>query len=327
MIENLEKRDGEELYDYKVRLYQGATTDSWKDIGVILNKQHNPDHIRKTAYGYIECYKDMTQNTYDRNILFLNDIHLPFERKEVIETVKKHAHEITSLFIGGDLLDCYDCSKFPHDNHLPITQELIYGYEWLKEVRKILGDKPIYMIKGNHEARWTKVILKDTMLQNFINPNILEMYVDGFKLFVDGKKKVFEPIENLHYINSWYASIDNKIVYCHPSDFSQVDGKMCEKVAEHFINKEIPFEVVIFGHTHKFSSMTVSRRKGVYTVENGCLCKSMNYADSGKLGYTPQHTCYSLVKYNMNEPINYNNIKTYHLEPETMYSDDNLIIT
>lgn len=328
MNKKAKRMEGESLSDYKLRLYQNISDYNlkWEDVNLLLNKKQNPDHTRKTSYGYIERYRDENINTFDKSVLFLNDIHLPFERTDLIEIIKKHAHEITTLFIGGDFLDCYDCSKYPHANHLPITQELIYGHEWLKEVRKILGKNVgIYIIKGNHEVRWSKIVLKDPMLQNFINPNILEMYVDGFNLFIDNKKKYFEPIENLHYINSWYANIDNKIIYCHPTDFSQVDGKMCEKVAEHFINKNAIFEAVIFGHTHKFTSMTVSRRKGIYTVENGCLCKPMDYADSGKLGYTPQHSCYTIVKYNINEQINFNNIKTYHLPQEYVNNNDNVV--
>ena len=59
--------------------------------------------------------------------------------------------------------------------------------------------------------------------------------------------------------------------------------------------------------------MKVSRRKGVYVVENGCLCRPQDYADTGKLAYTPQDYCYTIIKYNDNNPIDYNNIKVYHL--------------
>lgn len=315
------KRENESIFDYKVRLFQNHSRYgfNWSKVRDILGDMVNPDTVRKSARGYLEAYRDLTENKFDKNILFLNDIHLPFERKDIIEIVKKHAHEITHLVIGGDLLDCYDISIFPHDNTLSIVDELKYGYRWLSEVRNILGANiPIYLIKGNHEARFEKLVLKDKTLQNFINPNILQMYQDGFSLYIGGKKEKFKPIKNLHYINSWYINLDNKILFSHPIDFSMVDGKLCENIAAHFINKGEIADVYIFGHTHKYCQQTVSRRQNVYVVENGCLCQPMKYSNTGKLGYTKQHYCYTLIGYNDNLPVNMNDIRVIHLDDENL---------
>lgn len=325
----MKRKDGESLLDYKVRLFQNRKEYGldWKDIADILHDDVNPHTVRKGARGYLQAYNDICNDVkFDKSILMINDVHLPFERSDVLEVIKKHSKQITHLFFGGDLLDCYSISKFPHGNHLSIKDELIYGHKWLKEVRKILGnDIPIYLIKGNHCARWTKEILKDETLQNFINPEILQMYEDGFQLFIDGKKHEFEPIHNLHYIPKWYANIDNKIIYCHPLDFSSVDGKITEKVAEHFLNKGEEFEICVNAHTHKYCQQTISRRQGVFVVENGCMCKPMGYADTGKLGYTPQHYCYTIVKYNDDEKINFNNIKVHHLNEEDIEESNSLV--
>lgn len=315
----VKRRENESLSDFKVRLYQNRKKYGldWANVRDILGKNLNPDTVRKSSVGYLEAYKDITERKFDKNVMFLNDIHLPFERKDVIEIIKKHAHEITHLFIGGDLLDCYDVSTFPHDNSLSIVDELKYAHKWLTEVRNILGnDIPIYLIEGNHEVRFEKIVLKDKVLQNFINPKILQMFEDGFSLFIGNKKENFNAIKNLHYVDSWFANIDNKIIYCHPIDFSAVDGKMCEKVSEFFLNREEIADVYVFGHTHKYCQQTVSRRQNSYVVENGCLCKPMKYSNTGKLGYTKQHYCYSIIGYNDDEKINYNNIKVFHLEDE-----------
>jgi hypothetical protein len=140
------------------------------------------------------------------------------------------------------------------------------------------------------------------------------MLVDGFTLYDNGKKLKYEGIEGITYIPHWYVNIDNKITVSHPKDFSGVDGKMCEKVSEHFLNKHEEFEVQVFAHTHKYSQMKVSRRQGVFVVENGCLCQNHDYADCGKLAYTPQDYCYTIIKYNKDEKIDYNNIRVYHLD-------------
>ena len=44
------------------------------------------------------------------------------------------------------------------------------------------------------------------------------------------------------------------------------------------------------------------------------MCKPQEYADCGKLGYTPQTYGYTIIKYNNGERVNPNNIKTYYLD-------------
>jgi len=313
----INRKENESVLDWKTRLYQNRSKYnlSWGDIKAIFNSNFNPDTIRKASYGYLEAYNDMNNTSFDKKVMLMNDIHLPFERKDVLEEIKKHAHEITHLVIGGDLLDCKSISVFSHSNDLSIIDELKYGYNWLLEVRKILGSEiPIILIAGNHEERFEKMILKDMVLQNFIDPKILRMYEEGFELFIGKKREKFSPIPNLKYVDSWYTNIDDKIVYCHPKDFSSVDGKMTEKVAEYFLNKKECADVYVFAHTHKYCQQTVARRQGVYVVENGCVCQPHEYANSGKLSFTPQHYCYSIISYNNDEKVNPNNIKVYHLD-------------
>nr|WP_286674832.1 MULTISPECIES: metallophosphoesterase [unclassified Clostridium] len=249
--------------------------------------------------------------------MFINDIHSPYEREDLLSIISKHANEITTLVIGGDLMDCESISSFPKISRMSLLNELLYTYNLLKKIRKILNrDQNIIIINGNHEERLRTMICKmhEKDLQKFINPNILEMLVDGFTIYEDNKKVKYEGIEGITYIPHWYANIDDKIIISHPKDFSAVDGKMCEKVSEHFLNKHENFEVLVFAHTHKYSQMKVSRRQGVFVVENGCLCKPHDYSDTGKLGFTPQDYCYTIIKYNNDEKINLNNIKVYQLD-------------
>lgn len=314
---DINRRNNETLFQYKVRLFQNRHNYglSWEDVRDILNEPVHSETIKKSARGYLQAFNDLTNTKFDNSILFLNDIHLPFERPDIFEILNKHKNQITHLFIGGDLLDCYDISVFTHDNKVDIVNELIYGYKWLKTVRDILGENiPIYVIMGNHEERFKKLVLKDKILQNFINPNILEMYQDGFKLFIGGAKKYYAPIANFHYIDNWYVNIDEKIVYGHPRDYSNIDGKMTEKFSEYMLNKNESAAVYIFGHTHKYCQQTVSRRQNVYVIENGCLCMPMEYSNCGKLNYTSQHYCYTIIRYNNGESINFNNISVYHLD-------------
>lgn len=304
---------------YRNRIAYGYTNiEMAKDVNKILNTNYGESTLRGKGQ-FINKGIDYANNEikFDKSVMFINDIHSPFEREDLLEIISKHANEITTLVIGGDLMDCESISSFPKINRISLVEELIYTYDLLKSIRKILNkDQEIVIINGNHEERLKTMICKmhEKDLQKFINPNILEMFVDGFTIYDNGKKIKYEGIKGIRYIPHWYANIDDKIIISHPKDFSAVDGKMCEKVSEHFLNKHEKFEILIFAHTHKYSQMKVSRRQGVFVVENGCLCQPHEYSDTGKLGYTPQDYCYTIVKYNDNEKIDLNNIKVYQLE-------------
>lgn len=333
MNELLRKREKESNLQYRARLHRN------KIAYGLNNKKIHEIYLKETSDTMAESSQRCSATYYnkgisdaeermkseiefDKSVMIINDIHCPFEREDVLEIIQKHADEITTLVIGGDLMDCATISSFPKIDRSSLTEELKYTYNFMKKVRKILDkNQKIVIINGNHEERLRMTISKmhEKNLQEFINPNILDMLVDGFSLYQDGKKKKYEGIEGIIFIPHWYVNIDNKIIISHPKDFSSVDGKMCEKIAEHFANKHEKYEVLVFAHTHKYSQMKVSRRLGTFVVENGCLCKPHSYADCGKLGYTPQDYCYSIIKYNDDENININNIKVYHLEEISEY--------
>lgn len=306
-----------EAYKNKIALgYKNKELSS--DLNTILNKSFGESTFRGIGKYINKGIKLASEdNSFDKSVMIINDVHAPFEREDLLEIITKHANEIDTLVVGGDFMDCETISSFPKINRSSLTEELIYSYNLMKKIRKILNNgQKIVLINGNHEERLKMMISKmhEKDLQKFINPNILEMLVDGFTLYEDNKKIKYEGIEGITYIPHWYVNIDNKIIVSHPKDFSSVDGKMCEKTSEHFLNKHEEFEIVVFAHTHKYSQMKVSRRQGVFVVENGCLCKNHDYADCGKLGYTPQDYCYTIIKYNNGEKIDYNNIKVYHLD-------------
>lgn len=255
---------------------------------------------------------------FDKTILVLNDIHLPFERDDVLQVIKRHVDEIDVLVLGGDTLDCFSISQFPKVEHLTLVEEIQYAYDFFIEIEKILNGKPIVTIMGNHEERLYSEIkrLNSKHLQPLMNPFILEMFSDGFYLYPNGRKKYYEPIKTLVNKNSWFVNIDKKVIVAHPKNFSRVKGKYLENIASYFINQGEQFELIIGTHTHKFAMADVDRYMGVYVIEAGCMCKPMEYANSGKLGYTPQHYCYTIIRYNFDEPLNINDQTVIHL-PKT----------
>lgn len=316
------RKENESLGDYKERLYKNMSEYDidWKTVGDLLNKTEHPDHTRKTSYGYLERIKDeKLLNQFDKSILIINDIHLPYERSDVLEIITKHSDEITTLVINGDFMDCESISSFPKIQRMSLEQELVYAHKFLKKIRKILKDnQKIVITRGNHEERLYRDIcnMHQKNLQKFINPEIIDMLVDGFTIYESGKKIKYDSISGVTYIPHWFVNLDSKIIVAHPKDFSKVKGKMLENVASHFINRQEEFEVIVMGHTHKYSTGIVDRYAGVYVVENMCMCEPHDYADVGKLGYTPQTYGYTIIKYNDDDKVKFDNIKSYHLEPE-----------
>lgn len=315
------RRENESCADYEERLYRNQSMYglSWEKINELLELEQHPDSTRKASYGYLKRADQERGHNFDKSIMIINDLHLPFERSDVLDIINKHRNEITTLVIAGDLMDCQSISFFPKIKTLTLEEELVYTYEFIKKVRKILdNNQKIIIFNGNHEERWYKDIcnMHEKDMQKFINPNLIDMIVEGFTIYENGKKKKYEGIDGITYIPHWFVNIDEKLIVCHPKGFSISKGKMLENTAQHFINRDEKFDVLVFGHTHKHSTGVVDRHTGKYVVENGCLCKPQEYADTGKLNYTPQYYCYTIVKYNGNEKINYNDIKVYHLDEE-----------
>lgn len=319
MSNTYDRRENESLMDYEERLYRNQSLYglSWEDITNLLELEQHHDTTRKASYGYIKRADQELEHGFDKSVMVINDLHLPFEREDVLEIINKHKSEITTLVIAGDLMDCQSISFFPKIKTLTLEEELIYTYEFIKKVRRILdNNQKIIIINGNHEERWYRDIcnMHEKDMQKFINPNLIDMIVEGFTIYKEGKKKKYEGINDIIYIPHWFVNIDNKLIACHPKNFSIVKGKMLESAAQHFINRGEEFDVLILGHTHKQSSGLVDRHQSKFVVENGCLCMPQNYVDSGKLNFTPQAYCYTIVKYNNSEKVDYNNIKTYFLD-------------
>ena len=335
MEDVLKRKEAESQEEFEKRLIIGKFVtkslieyDYSEIYKALFDREISSHEARKCMYGLRDHYlkMDSEKNKFDKSIMVSSDVHAPNERKDLLDEIAKNANDINVLAIVGDFLDCHAISSFPQIKTSTLAEEVVYGYELLKKIRKILNNgQKIIMCEGNHEKRYytdiTKLHEKD--LQVFINPNILEMYTEGFTLYINGKKKKYEPIEGLTYIPHWYMMIDN-IIMCHPLNFSQAKGKMLENVSSHFSNKSFDYDLALFGHTHKYSCGVTERFANKPAIENPCMCKSMKYADCGKTSYSPQTYGYTLIKYNNGDKVTLNNCKTILLDEELEEKNDYL---
>ena len=325
----MRKRENEKQSDYIRRIVLGklkykTIDEDYSELSELVfgkGKQYNSSEVRKRFYGirdYLETLGDNQSDDGYTEVLIMNDIHLPYNRDDVLTEIEKN-NNVDYIIIGGDLIDCESCSFWAKWKHPNVTEELILAHKFLNEVNEIINPlkTKIICIRGNHEYRYTREIMnmKEDQLKNLLNPNLLSMLENGFKFYEDGEEITYKPIENFTYINEWYAKLFNNLIVAHPTDFSVVDGKICERAAEYFLNEGIgdKEDIIVFGHTHKHSAMNVNRRQGVYTIENSCMCKPMDYANTGKLKFTPQNYGYTVLKFKEGKKINKNDIKTVYL--------------
>jgi len=96
--------------------------------------------------------------TKRKTVLFLYDIHLPNHSEENIALALDYAqsrHEIDTVVLGGDFLDCAGISRWKKDPYgtMPLHEEIARGVAWLEALRTRFKKSEIVIMKGNHEDR------------------------------------------------------------------------------------------------------------------------------------------------------------------------------
>lgn len=305
------------------KLIDKTVTDSHVEIyKKVFGKKLSSSEARKRLYGlrdYFEKTEVAAPKSDKIRCLIINDIHLPFERDDILEIIRENKNT-DYIIIGGDLIDCVSCTSFDTLNRPSVEEELVYAYEFITKINNIIDPSKtkIIAIEGNHEARYKKTIIRmiEKQMQSLLNPALLAMISEGFTVYPKGKRTVYKPIENFEYVDNWYVRLFNNLVVAHPLNFSNVGGKVSEQISEYMLNYSVieRDDVIVFGHTHKFSMVKNNRRQSVFVVENACLCQEHEYAKIGKLSFTQQNYGYTVLEFYEGEKIDINNIKFIHLD-------------
>jgi predicted phosphodiesterase len=265
-------------------------------------------------------------NKSKRNkILVLNDLHIPFQRADIVDVVRKHKDEIKAIICAGDVLDMFEISVYPSLKQYPVEQELIDAINIFREIREIVGNEvEIILSYGNHDNRWRKYIanMHQKKLYKFINPNVLEMIKSGFTLYEDGVEIHYEGVKDIKVINSWYVNINNKLICCHPNNFSKVEVKNAKTAIEHFINSGEQFTTLIVAHNHHQGE--IPNYLGKYGIESGCMCLEFDYSN-GNTSSKPQDYGYVLVAFDENGEIDKNETKLYKLGSTNNKKDESQV--
>ena len=251
-----------------------------------------------------------------KGVLILNDIHIPFNRKDILSIVEKHAKHIQAIIIGGDFIDCKSISVYPSLDDITIESEIVAAIEFITEIKRIVSNKvKIIIIEGNHEARWKKYIMNmhDKKLYKFINPNILEMLKTGMILYENGVEKVYKGVDDLVIVNDWWVNYKG-IIVCHPMNYYKAPCRNSNVAIEHFIKQGEEFHTLVCAHNHH---QGMCHHFGIWSIESGCLCQEFDYT-KGKTTSENQDYGYVLINFK-GKNVNKNKSRIYILNSEGKY--------
>ena len=279
-------------------------------IGVKYSTMYQRMKMKNISFEEALSYDGILLSDYETNkkikkVMILNDIHIPYQLDDLIDRIKEYYNdEIDDIILGGDIIDCESLSTYGKKYRVQLSRELEMAEEFLNELKEEFKPDNIYYIGGNHDKyRYERVVenLKDKDLYCLLPDSLIV--------------EVSERVEGVTPIDHWYGKLYDNLIVCHPKNFSNVPSKTAEQCAEYFCNRGVAQkgDVIVLGHTHKFSQIIATRRNNMLVVENGCLCKDMDYADTGKLSYGEQINCFTILEFEEGKKINYNNIKTYFI--------------
>jgi predicted phosphodiesterase len=260
------------------------------------------DAIIHQLDGHYKCSGNIYKSeSDDEKYVVINDLHIPFHRKEVIEALEKaYGNKGYNLVLGGDILDCYDISTFPKAYAVGLGTEIKTAKEYIKRWSGLF--KKVFVVSGNHEGRLASYLRKriSPEVVQFLPDDILENIVNDLKL------------DNIKYVPgdtyNWFVQIDNVII-CHPKSFAKSSLGTAARVQEFFTTRGFTADVFIVAHTHKLGQAI---RNGGTIVESGSLCMPQDYAMDGKVSYTPEASGFVVFK-SRNNKVGFNDVRLHYV--------------
>jgi len=198
--------------------------------------------------------------TGQNNILFLSDIHLPYQDNKALELAIEYGldQKVNAIYLNGDTLDCYQASRFIKDRRM---RDLGGELELCRGFLKMLQDTfkcPIYYKIGNHEERW----------ENYLKLNAPEMFgIPDFELSTLLRFREF----GVNEIKSKQIAYAGKLALLHGHEFGYSVYSPVNAARGLYTRAK---ESSIIGHHHQTSEHSEKSLSGdvVTTWSSGCLC-------------------------------------------------------
>lgn len=197
-----------------------------------------------------------------------NDFHIPYEDKKVVRLWFEFLTDFQpdTVVINGDLIDCWELSKFDKDPRrgIKFKEEIEKGEAFFAKLREILPKAHLVYVYGNHEFRLQRYIIKNAAALIYFN----EISIEDFMHL----KEYDVEVVNSGLKESYYKYGD--LYISHFNKVSKHAGYTAKALVD---DKGVN---VMQAHTHRFG-LSVRRHldnKYLGGWENGCMCDlSPNY--------------------------------------------------
>jgi predicted phosphodiesterase len=192
--------------------------------------------------------------------LILSDIHLPFHDEDALAAALEYgvSHEVDTIILNGDILDCYDVSRFSKEIRRPkISEELEMGRNFFKYLRELFPTQAIFYKIGNHEERMRAYVLRNARELADLNDISLEslLRLEEYRII---------PV-NREMINL------GKLTVLHGHELGESVFSPVNPARGMFLKAKAS---TIVGHYHQVSHHSESNLRGeqVGVWSMGCLC-------------------------------------------------------
>lgn len=247
-----------------VRYYRGAAgkkhAKELADDEFVREKGEPGDAFQKLP-DPLDSFEDSSPvEIGEEKALLLNDIHIPYHEKAVVEEAWRHGQkeEVDAVVLGGDALDFYSISKWekdPRQRNFPL--EVKMGRAFFEALREAFPTQALYFKMGNHEERWERYLYAKAPevvgIEDFELKNIFYFDKLGIR-FVDKMQ---------HYMMGNVA-----IIHGH-----EMGGSYVPLSAARTIYTRLQANAIC-GHWHSTSRWSAKNMHDEYTVtySTGALC-------------------------------------------------------
>jgi len=192
-----------------------------------------------------------------KELLILNDIHIPFHDKKALNIALEYANECDTILLNGDIIDFHGLSRFIKNPEKSfINHEILIAKEFLELLRANFKGEIIYKI-GNHEDRLTLYIFNKAPALYGVENVTLKSLLELDRL-------------NIKLVDSTQLMKISSLVILHGHEIFAGAGMV--NIARSYFLKT--FENILFGHRHQtqdyFGKSIDGKLKGSFAV--ACLC-------------------------------------------------------
>jgi len=191
----------------------------------------------------------------NEKIFMIGDLHIPFEDVDVVKKVLKCIrHEKPhKIILMGDVVDFYDVSTYDKNparvKHL--QDEIDYLHIFLDDLKKASPRSEIHYLKGNHEDRLRRYLIRNPELHSLRNLKIPKIL---------GLDEYDVKYHEHNYVYKGFLFTHGDIIRAHSGYTAKA---MMEKKGMNGL----------MGHTHRLATYYKTDLTGTKTfMENGCLC-------------------------------------------------------